>query len=183
MSHFEKLCFFLYFFMVAGYFAECSAACYQELRKRAPGQAQINCRCTLWVLCTSQSISVLWHGTLLAVSGCLIPRVLPGIHCPSLAASFQRCSWLMAALESHFSARFASPSCCCSFWGGDGKVSGYGQGVGAPSAALSAVVVNKVMASCTFGTRRLGACRPHWWAGCSATSTLAEQPGDKPSKN
>ena len=27
-------------------------------------------RCTLWVLCTSQSISVLWHGTL-AVPGCL----------------------------------------------------------------------------------------------------------------
>lgn len=28
----------------------------------------------------------------------------------------------------------------------------------------------------------VGARRPHWWAGCSANSTLIEQPGDKPDK-
>lgn len=33
------------------------------------------------------------------------------------------------------------------------------------------------------GSKCLGACRPHRWAGCSATSTLVKQPGDKPGKN
>ena len=55
--------------------------------------------------------------------------------------------------------------------------------VGSPRAALPAVVVNEVVARCTFSTRWLRARGPHWWSGCSATSTLVKQPGDHPSTN